>query len=215
MENESLPNQLIEALADPKLTEVSGELLEATIDSVMKDGLLKEIPIFGTLAGFFKFGVSIRDRLFTRKLMLFLHESAKLKADARNNMIERLGDGKHRKEAGEKLFFMLEQLDSTEKAKLLGILIQLFGGGRIEAGEFWRASYVIERLPLDDIKELQFRRRTDIIHENVIRRQLYASVGIVTFELSAGSTGFEYQTGLCNIFDEVLRIYQEKETTAG
>ncbi|EIA08800.1 hypothetical protein [Flavobacterium frigoris] len=65
------------------MTKVSVELKEVGIDSILKNGLLKDIPVISVLSGIWNAGVAIRDHRFSNKLLLFLHDSSKLPLEKR------------------------------------------------------------------------------------------------------------------------------------
>lgn len=73
----------------------------------------------------------------------------------REKIIEKLEDNNYQAETGEKLISVIDNLETKSKAKLLGKAICLFGNGIITREEFWRVSFVIEKLPLTDINALK------------------------------------------------------------
>lgn len=186
------------------LGEIAKEIAEVTTDSFLKEGVLKELPIVGSLIGVWKAGIAIRDYRFINKLLLFLDESSKLTFDKRERIIERLEDEKFQSEAGEKLLSIIDQLETGSKAKLLGKSLVLFGNKEITKEEFWRVAYIIEKLPMSDILALKNWQITDLNRVEEIRRHLYLSVGLGWFVMNASSTGFCWQERLCYVFEEKL-----------
>lgn len=204
---QQLSNSLTETIKSSELVKVSSDLIEVGIDSILKNGLLKEIPIISVLSGMWNTGVAIRDYRFTNKLLLFLHESSKLPQSKRLKLIEKLEyDDCFQKEAGEKLIAIIDNLESSSKAILMGKLINLFGQEVITKDELWRVSFVIEKLPMNDILELKSWRDIDLNKVEHVRKHLYLSVGLGWFVLDASSTGFMWTERLCEIIsDELLR----------
>ena len=121
--NMQLSNSLIETIKNSELSKNIGDLLEVGIDSFLKDGILKEIPGISILNGFWKTGIAIRDYRFLNKLLLFLNESAKLPLEKRLKLIDDLEDNEFQKEAGEKLIAIIDNLESSSKAILMGKLM--------------------------------------------------------------------------------------------
>lgn len=199
-----LSTSLAETIKDSELTKISGELLEVGIDSILKEGLLKEIPVISVLSGIWKTGMAIRDYRFLNKLLLFLNESAKLPLEKRLNLIDDLDDNNFQKEAGEKLIAIIDNLESSSKAILMGKLIYLFGHKIIDKEEFWRISFIIEKLPMNDILALKKWRQIELNKVEHIRKQLYLSVGLGWFVLDISSTGFIWTKRLCEILSENL-----------
>lgn len=201
---QQLSNSLTETIKSSELTKVSGELIEVGIDSILKNGLLKDIPVINVLSGMWNTGVAIRDYRFTNKLLLFLHESSKLPLEQRLQLIENLEDDDFQKEAGEKLIAIIDNLESSSKAILMGKLLNLFGQKVITKDEFWRVSFIIEKLPTSDILALKGWRNINLNKVEHIRKHLYLSVGLGWFVLDISSTGFVWTERLCEIISEEL-----------
>ena len=201
---QQLSNSLTETIKSSELTKVSGDLIEVGIDSILKNGLLKDIPVISVLSGMWNTGVAIRDYRFINKLLLFLHESSKLPLEKRLQLIEDLEDSDFQKEAGEKLIAIIDNLESSSKAILMGKLLNLFGQKVITKEEFWRVSFIIEKLPSSDILALKDWKNIDLNKVEHVRKHLYLSVGLGWFVLNISSTGFVWTERLCEIISEEL-----------
>jgi len=201
-----LSNSLIETIKNSELTKNIGELLEVGIDSFLKDGILKDIPGFSFLNGFWKTSIAIKDYRFLNKLLLFLNESAKLSLEKRLELIDNLEDNEFQKEAGEKLIAIIDNLETSSKAILIGKLLYLFGQQVIDKDEFWRISFVIEKLPMNDILALKNWRSTELNKVEHVRKHLYLSVGLGWFVLDFSSTGFAWTEKLCEILSDYLLV---------
>ena len=203
-ENKELSNSLVETISYSDLTAIGKDILEIGVDAILADGLLKEIPIINVATGFWKTGIAIRDYRFVSKLLHFLNESSKLSLKQREKIIEKLEDNNYQAEAGEKLISIIDNLETKSKAKLLGKAVCLFGNSIITREEFWRISFVIEKLPLTDINAIKNWRETDLNEVEHIRKHLYMTVGIGWFVLDSSSTGFLWTDKLCEIISEHL-----------
>jgi hypothetical protein len=204
--NKELSKSLTETLTSSNLPTLGSDIAEVTIDSVLKEGVLKDFPIIGSLVGIWKTGIAVNDYRFLNKLLLFLQESSAISSVKRENLIHKLEDDKYQLEAGEKLIAVIDKLETGSKAKLLGKALALFGNDFISNDEFWRVSFIIERLPMTDIIALKNWRNTDLNKVFEIRRHLYLSVGLGWFVLDASSTGFCWQERLCEIFEQHLIV---------
>jgi hypothetical protein len=204
--NLQLSNSLIETIKNSELKENVGDLLEVGIDSFLKEGILKEIPGISLLNGFWKTVIAIRDYRFLNKLLLFLDESAKLPLEKRLELIENLEDNEFQKEAGEKLIAIIDNLETSSKSILLGKLICLFGIKIIDKEEFWRISFVIEKLPMNDILALKNWKSIELNKVEHVRKHLYLSVGLGWFVLDSSSTGFVWTERLCEIISDELLV---------
>lgn len=203
-EEPDLPGSLAHTIETSDLASLGKELSEVGIDSVFKDGILKDLPIIGAIVGLWKAGVSIKDAIFFRKLLAFLTDLASVPQAKRAEMITSLNSEDATESAGEKLLTLLERLDSAAKANLLGKSFKLLAAGTISAEEFWRVSFVLDRLPLSDVQALRKWRQTDLDHVEHVRKHLYLSSGVGWFVLDASSAGFKWQKRLCTIFSDHL-----------
>jgi hypothetical protein len=202
--DKELSNSLKDTISSSELKNIGLDIGEITIDSILKDGVLKDIPIIGSLAGIWKTGIAVNDYLFLRKLVAFLNESSKLSEKKRVKLIENLEDDSYQKEAGEKLIAIIDNLETKSKAVLLGKALNLFGQGVITKEAFWSVAFIIEKIPMQDIRALKYWRDKDLNKVTDIRRQLYLSVGIGWFVLNMSSTGFCWQERICEIFSDYL-----------
>ncbi|MCB1815115.1 MAG: hypothetical protein KDK04_25850 [Candidatus Competibacteraceae bacterium] len=200
----NLPDSLTKTISNSELVSVSGELGEVAIDSILENGLLKDIPIISTITGLWKTGASIKDALFTRKLLVFLSTISDIPVEKREGMLESLDDPRTSEKTGEKLLVLLERLESSEKAKLLAKTFKVYVKGIISREEFWRVSYIIDNLPFSDIFALKEWNNEDLNNIEHVRKHLYLNVGLGWFVVNASSTGFQWQQSLCTIFSDHL-----------
>lgn len=71
--NELIPS-FEKSLFDSSLTDCGIDFLELSIDSVLQDGLLKDIPIVGTIVNMGKFAQNVHDRNLLRQTLTFINE---------------------------------------------------------------------------------------------------------------------------------------------
>ncbi|UQD56360.1 hypothetical protein [Flavobacterium sp. K5-23] len=202
--DKELSKSLIQTITESDLTKIGIDIAEISIDSILENGVLKDLPIVGSLIGIWKTGVAVNDFRFLNKMILFLKESSSLSETNRKKIIEDLEDSKYQSEVGEKLIAIIDKLETGSKAKLLGKTLTLFGNKIISKDEFWRVSFIIERLPMSDIIALKNWKNIELNSVYDIRRHLYLSVGLGWFVMNISSTGFCWQERLCEIFDEYL-----------
>lgn len=60
------------------------DLGEIAIDSIIKDPILKEIPILGSVFNVIKLSLNIQDRIFINKLKTFIDNVEKMKSGKKN-----------------------------------------------------------------------------------------------------------------------------------
>lgn len=96
---------------------------EAIIDTALDDGILKDIPILGSIVGVGKCIKNISDVLFINKLIAFLTglKDADVK-ECKAAILKWEDDAKYRFRVGEALLNMINRCDDTQKAKWLSKL---------------------------------------------------------------------------------------------
>ncbi|MDF4560139.1 hypothetical protein P3494_26935, partial [Vibrio parahaemolyticus] len=73
MDKLSLEESLVSTMGQ-RLGGTGTELAEIAIDSVLDDGVLKDIPVVGTAVSLYQTGVAVRERQYVKKLVTFLSE---------------------------------------------------------------------------------------------------------------------------------------------
>lgn len=140
-------------LKNSDLTGITKDFLEIGVDSVLNDGLLKDIPIINTVQSIAKLGLNIRDRLFLKKIIHFLYNAKDISADLRKETIDKINNSKKYKTAvGEKLLFIIDRADEIEKAEYNARLFSYLLKGTIDYDDFIRASEAINKASIPDLK---------------------------------------------------------------
>jgi hypothetical protein len=149
----NLSDTLSETIKDQNLQEVIADLGEAAIDSILEESLLKDLPIVGTLLGLTKATMSIQDKLFTKKILHFLFQLKNTDVDKRKRQIEKIeSDSKYKTKVGEKLLYIIDKCEDSEKSIYVGKLFQCYIEEKLDYEDFLRASKCIELIFLYDLK---------------------------------------------------------------
>ena len=211
MTEDNLSISLTDTIAKSELTSVGGELGEVAIDTLMEDGVLKDIPIIGTVTGLWKVGVTVRDAFFVKKLLIYLNCLADIAIDKRAEMLALLDDKNSSENVGEKIITLIDRLDSSSKAKIMGNAFKLYFTETITRDELWRVAFIVERLPYSDIAALIEWESTPLGKVEHIRKHLYLTVGLGWFVLDFSSTGFQWQERICSIFSNHLLCISDRD----
>jgi len=140
-------------LKDSNLHNVSISLAEVLADSLMDEGVAKQIPIIGTVIGLGKTAVGIKESLFLKKIIYFISEINDISTEKRQEMINKIDtSGKFRTRVGEKLLYIIDKCDDHEESQIAACLFSAFLSGHISYDEFLRASHVISQVIFDDLK---------------------------------------------------------------
>jgi len=151
-----LPGELVDAIADPSAIDAAVSLAEAGFDALLDDGLLRDLPVVGTLVSLARAGIALRDRIFAKKVARFLLEVSEVPEDERRTFQEELGSNPGKRKAlGETLIVLLDRIDDFEKARLLAKSFVALLQKRISEVEFHRICRAIDRVILAaDIRSL-------------------------------------------------------------
>jgi hypothetical protein len=189
----SISKALVTTAARHGLKEIAESALEITFDQVIKEGVLRDIPVVNTLANIVKAGVSVSEELFFRKLARFLAELEQVPLSERNKLLEKYPEGSlAQSQLGERLLLLLDKLNQVEKPTVLSRLFSAYIREEIDLQTFSRLAHALENFNLDLLPSLIWRytgegnpadKTEDIQHELSLS-------GLLTAHLSgSGSIG--------------------------
>ncbi|WP_313415890.1 hypothetical protein [Stenotrophomonas sp.] len=150
-----LGKDLVASVEAKALAPVAEGTIEALVDGVIEDGLLKDLPIVSTLVALGKVGFSVRDRLLTQKIEKFLSEVATLSWAERARAVDELAGNQGKQEkVGSLLLDLLDKADMEEKPRLLGKLFVAMGRGDIPSDDYLRMATMINGVYIGDLQAL-------------------------------------------------------------
>jgi len=152
MKEKSLSVAFADSLKEETISCIS-EYAEIGLDSVMEEGVLKDIPILNTAIALYKIGSSFKDRHNLKKLLAFLNELNKGIVDEqkRKKYQEKFqSNEKFRNQELEFILILIDRYINPDKSKLLAKLYLEYLDEKIVWEEFAMYAEVIDRfLPLD------------------------------------------------------------------
>jgi hypothetical protein len=149
---ESIENTLVTS----DLTNINSNLLELSLDSLMEDGIAKDLPIVGTLVGISKFGMKIREQIFLKKILKFLIKLNETTTEERSLFISKIEmEEKYNKKVGLAIILILDKLEDLEKPEIIGKLLAANIKGIIDYETFLRLSSLVQKVFLPDLKFLK------------------------------------------------------------
>lgn len=144
---------LTDTLCDCDLQDVCVEWADVLSDTLLDDELLKGFPIIGTILGLGKFGVSLADRLFLKKLLCFLSEVAHVPAGERARTISEIDRSpNYQIKVGEKLLYLIDKSEDHETAKVVAFLFTAFLSQELSYDDFLRASRAVQNMMAADVR---------------------------------------------------------------
>jgi len=153
-EVKKLSNSLEQTLKDSDLQNVTVDLAESFSDALLNDGLLKDIPIIGTIVGLTKTAISLNDRLLIKKLIYFISELNDIDKKKREKLISEIDNSETQKiKVGEKLLYIIDKSDDHLTANYIAILFKAFLNEEIDYSQFLRCSTIIQKLLIQDLEQ--------------------------------------------------------------
>ena len=163
-----LGDKIEETIKSEELQNVTTEVMEVVLDSVLEDGVLKELPVIGGIFGIRKGYLSIQDALFTRKLFSFLYQLKGIPDNKRKEEIEKINQSnEYRMKVGEKILYIIDKSKDHEKARLQGVLFGAFLNKDINYTDFLRCTTIVQKSFIDDL--------VSVIENNIDRISLEES----------------------------------------
>lgn len=201
-----------ESLFDDNLKDIGDNIIELGIDSILKDGLLKDIPIVNTIVSTCKFGKNIHDRNLLKQTLIFIKEfnSNSRTEKAQQSIIkykERLNSDpkKVEEELGRVMIILNRNIDNI-KTCILAKLYLSYIQEEISWDEFCDLSEVNEKMFTIDINILKdiYLNNTDFDEKKLHNYQRLVSTGLIK-----NDSKFDSETSL----QGMLLLEDSKEST--
>ena len=146
---------LEEVLAKSDLKELVAQLGEILIDSELREGLLKEMPVISAITSSTDAVLAVRDGVLLKKVEVFLENIKDIPPEERQQMIKRLQDDEsYGQRVGEQLILLLDRHDNMHKPALLGKALRAYIKGEIGRDQLERFYSVIDRVWYSDLSFL-------------------------------------------------------------
>jgi len=144
---------LVPALVDSlKGSDASGALVEVAevgLDAALKEGVLRDIPVLGSLVGLAKAAGTVRDHLFAKKVARFLVALYDVPAQERAAFLNDHVSPEDQRRLGDTILLLLDRADDFAKPPLLARLFAGYLKGEYGYGEFRSLATALDRLQLD------------------------------------------------------------------
>ncbi len=150
--NQGLEGKLIASIKIEGLGELVQEYTELGLDMVTDEGIIKNIPIIGTLVKTAKVVGSVRDRIYLKKLIRFLGKVGETTQDERGKFIE--DNCKDTKKFEEAVLLILEQSDNMNKSILIGKIFKACILGKIKYQDALSLSCIVNKALWQDLENM-------------------------------------------------------------
>jgi hypothetical protein len=138
---------------DENLKEILTDLSEFTLDNILDNEVVKELPVVGTCVRLVRATRSVPDRIFARKVERFVFQLGRVSPEDKAKFRARLdSDADLRRRSGDAVIMALDQADDLQKADILGQLFLHFVSGAIDFAVLRRLMIAADRAFIDDLK---------------------------------------------------------------
>lgn len=175
---------------------------EIGLDSILEDGLLKDIPFVSTVVGLYKIGKSIRERYYFDKLYKFiqaLNAGASTEEEREKYRSKILEDQKIRNKEIEYLLVLIDRYIGIDKSRYLAVIYLSYLDGNISWLDVCKYAEVIDRFLPGDFELLKssgaFHSVRDVGTDSL---QRLIAQGLVIEKIRASNTRVE---GTTLVFD--------------
>lgn len=185
--NPSISDNLADTVAEVGLIGLSSEILEFSIDQVLEEGLIKDIPVVGWISKGLVLQRSISDRILYNKILRFIFALESIDSGSKDSFRAKIkNDVKYKRKVGEHLLLILDRIDDLTKPEMIAKCFDHHLTGDLEFSHFIDLVQVIERSTIGDLEALS-------CPDN--KRMLFGSVG-----QAVGCGILEY--GICKSDDD-------------
>jgi hypothetical protein len=135
--------------------EILKDFAEISIDSFLKDGLGRDLPIVKWIVGAANTVTTVRDYFLLKKVLLFLREADKTTPEQRKKFVQDINSNEaYSQKVGETLMIWLDRYDHIDKASILSKLFNGCVQEKITYYEFLRLASCIDRAFIHDLQAL-------------------------------------------------------------
>jgi len=194
--------------------ELAVDLAEVAVDAVLQDGLLKDVPIVGTLINLTKLAKSIPDRIFTAKVRSFVAALERVGDLQKDDFLTEMAlDHNKRAKLSEVLTLTLDRIDDLEKADYVAYVFMAYVERKIDLTVFKRCLHSISDAFAADLTEFVEFMLTEAKHPLYIPMHLRGlTSGAFARDSKARSAEglVPYATDMGSKFSEIVGIYRKR-----
>ena len=203
-ENNSLATSMQQTIEYGNL-EFVGDIGELMIDAALNDGVLKEVPILGTIVGVGKCIKNLYDIRFAKKLIAFLVPIKDVPSEKRIEAIKKWEeDGNYRGKVGDTLLGMIERCDDTVKAVWLSKLFYELVLKRHNPRLFMRSEKTLSVLSVRDVQAFLNMPKEQFKH--IIQKECEPYIGSGLYQNPKLPRPVNETINLCDAYCEPTEI---------
>ena len=147
--------KFIKSLTSTSASSLVDKIGEFTIDQIITDQVIKDIPIIGTALSLYEAGNEIQSYLYTKKLLKFLNEVESITQSDRHKFLGELSNSDKDK-LGDNLLLIIDNIKELNAAVYLGRAFSLLVSGKIQIFTFYNFAHIINNLTTYLLQQIIF-----------------------------------------------------------
>lgn len=152
MREGDLEGSLLAVLGKSGGADLLQEAAEFSLDALLDDGTVKDIPVVGTIAKLYSAAKGAQGYVFAKKIRTFLIELQSVPEREREAFTQKLEKDKEQRErTAETLIVLLDKLDDMKKAPLLARAFAAYVRESVDFPTFQRLAAAIDRCLVSDL----------------------------------------------------------------
>lgn len=201
------------------------DLGEVALDALLNEGILRDVPILGSLVNVVKVGRSVPDKLLALKVRRLLKALDKVKPAQRAALVtDALSCDEDRRAVGEIVVFALNAADSLRKAEYIGYLLCAYIEKKLSLGDFQYFVHAVNTSFINDVTLLLYfaKEKTKLRRQEAIpplARTLVNS-GLVMVTGASSTTGDGQVLGIseagikfCKVMLQYVRLPEPTQSS--
>lgn len=152
---EDLSINIVSSISQVEDLDLTLDIAEFTIDQLLEDGILKDIPWVGWIFKAKSVYTSISDRILLTKILKFLVSLKNISYKEKQNFIREIEiNKKFRNKVGAKLLLVIDRMNDYDKVDILSIVFSAYLNNEIDYNIFSQIAQAIENCFISDFKAL-------------------------------------------------------------
>ncbi|MCF3537235.1 hypothetical protein GUV64_11290 [Stenotrophomonas maltophilia] len=198
----TIETSVVESMKSPSLIDLTLEVGEVAIDSLLDDGLAKDIPFFGLIMKANDAVTSISARIFAAKIYKFLKVIGQTSKEERDRVIDDISRKKGGTEAaGTAILDLIDRLDSEKKPEFVGKLFNACARRDIAVDEYLRLADIISKVYLKDIELLSDPHPGGLATSQ--QKNIFMANGLMIMGIKNPSRGSESGANMLKIASDI------------
>ena len=183
---------------------ITKDIFEIGVDTLLNDGLLKDIPIINTIHSIYNISNTISDKLLFNKIKKFLLELDTLTSEERIKLFEKLEkEPKLKQKTSIYILELFNKIDDENKAKIIFNVFEAYNNEEIDYETFYRLNKVIKEISSIDINKVRnIKNEFNSKSKNIDLLNTFENINLIRV-MSNMDGNIYYRTKICKIFIEL------------